>query len=165
MNFHEFVCYRTLIFRRRTTSGSAASHEQLNVGDMIQILNKSTGGIAKFIYASEDDFDNLAFYVVGSLAVASNGSTWAAVRRCRANVAQIPNFLQPSLVTANIRDSFRLDSTGDFQVLKLNPRVRKVGFLHNCSSTIPCNDRCPTPLDGGSFYIFARNLGYPPRRS
>ena len=104
MNSHQFLFYSTVLFRRQSTSGCAASHEQLNVADMIQILNKSSGDTAKFIYASEDHFDNLAFYVVGSLAVASNGSIWAAVRKCCDNVTQIPNFLKPSLVSATIRD-------------------------------------------------------------
>ena len=165
MSSQQFLFYSTVLFRRQWTSGSAASHEQLTVGNMIQVLQNSSGDTAKFICAGDHQGNSLAFYVVGALSVASNGSVWAAVRKCCDNVAQIPNFVKPSLISATVRGNFGLHSTGAFQILKVDHLVRKIGFLHNCSSTEPCSDRCPTPLEGGSFYVFGRNMGYPPRRS
>jgi len=165
---NELRCYNTILFRRCSSLGSSDLHEQLNVGDIVQFLHNPRANTDKFIFACDDYNVDLAFYVIGALSVSLSGSVWAAVRKCDIhshNSVQIPDFMKPCLITATVGHHFKFESTEPFQVLRVDHRVQKVGFLHSCSSTMSCTDRCSTSLGGSPFFLFARNIGYPTRRS
>lgn len=155
-------------------SSTPGAHEQLLLGDVVQVLIDGERVTEKFLTRSECTEAELHFFVVGALLTSSSSTIWACVKPC---IRQTGNNQLPDLTADPIiqvyTSTFYTETTDAHQMLRLDGSVKKVGVIHDCGSANACVfsadnkavHHSKTTLDTGTFFLLSRSMGFPPRRS
>jgi len=156
-------------------SKSYGGHEQLQVGDLIQVLVHESRLNQRFVELSHDGQGAPTFFLIGAILSAPSGKIWTLVKQCPSAVMaeQIPNYNKALVLPSTWEQFYKQDARRMCSFISLDYRVRKVGYIHDCSVDGQCTfgtssntiSHSTTTLRGGSFFILPRNSAYPPRRS
>ena len=161
-------------FQRCYGSGALGSHERLNVGDAVQILLHINASNAIFLHTKLCSSGLPTFFVIGGLFTDSVRISWSVVNKCAlcdGEAKQLPT--KQSFIRVQTTSFYMSTTASTLQFLRLTPNVRKVGFLHDCfvdggcifNTTSRSLKHSTTTLEGGTFLLMTRYMGYPPRRS
>lgn len=176
MNAANFSVHSKVSLVRGYGSSSPGHHEQLLIGDIVQVLSTSKGAQAKIIDTAQQVGRFPCFFVIGSLVKSPCGSVWASVSQCKQespnNKSQIPDYKANAFFKVSTSPFYE---TEVIQLLQLTGSIRKVGVVHDCKNSGCCTrghslqnnsfHHSETALTGGSFFLLTRSLGFPPRRS
>lgn len=162
------------LFDRGIGSSNYNAHERIGAGDTVQVLLNSSQKDDILLQSCSDGTGDVTFFVVGSVLLTSSNQLFLAVHKCTTNVAfvpQVPDYTHDLLLHSTTMDFFSLRNIQNVSYLRLDKYVRKVEVLHNCNARCKFNfenrtvSHSKSTLEGGSFLILSRSLGYPPRRS
>lgn len=157
-------------------SNSIGSHERLNVGDIVQMLLPSDFSTHTFLRDLQTSSGSPTFLAVSAFISETDGTSWLALKHCRKLSQVMDNQLPDFCVDPTLRVSIpplHTPDISDTHFFRLNPFVKKVGVMHNCSSSTGCTfsittkavTHSTTTVAGGEFFLLTRSMGYPPRRS
>ena len=169
-----FRCHVNSFLSHGFGSKCYSAHERIEVGDLIQVLVSKSNVNKTFLEVSHNGQGAPEFFIIGGILSAPSGEIWLVVKRCDTDFSsdQIPDYNQPLVLPATWGPFFTNESRL-FSFIRLDYRVRKIDFIHNCSEKRKCNyclstrtvAHSTTTLLGGSFFLLTRYSGYPPRRS
>lgn len=129
--------------------------------------------------ASIDRSTDRYFEVITLIKCSQGTQSWALVKECTLVspkiISQLPDCNTDPTITVTTEPFYsrRSPEASRHHYLDLNGCVSKVGVLHNCSAQGTCKFEfetkrvvhSTTTLEGGSFLLLMRGMGYPPRRS
>ena len=170
------LCQKALL-QRNYGSSVKGSHEQVHIGDVVQILLRDRFKHRKFLPAFICTSGLPNFFVVGGFMRSKIGRSWAVLKEVElispSSLSQIPEFNHPLLIDVLTPKFYTPQTMSGLYYLEMQSSVRKVGVAHNCSADGGCDFSFSTrhvvhstnTLNGGRFFLLTRSMGYPPRRS
>lgn len=170
----EFQLLSSAYLHRGFGSSSYSSHERIDRGDVVQVLCHATQQSSRFVEPSVNGNGLVMHFLVGGLVKTSVGSIWLIVKKCRTcqhNNMQLPDLKRALIMRCILPPFYTTTQIHDECYLQLDSRVRKVGYIHDCdtscsfSASTSTVSHSTTTLQGGTFFLLTRILGYPPHRS
>lgn len=168
--------YTSAALHRGYGSKTLGSHERLKIGDVVQVLLPADFKQHRFLHELQSSSGSPNYFAVCAFFKEEDGTQWVNVKHCKtsssAMTEQIPNFNADPLLQVSIPP---LHSAGisESHFFQLNTSIKKVGVLHDCTTSKGCKFSArtksvihsTTTVLGGHFFLLIRSMGYPPRRS
>ena len=170
------LCHKALL-QRGFGSSARSIHEQLKIGDIVQVLLADGFQRKKFLSNSISGSGSPTFFVVGVFIRSKSESKWAVVKHCKllypTVLGQLPHTLNHHRIEVLTPDFYKPATVDQCQYIELSNDIRKVGVVHKCGATGACTfnsdtrrvTHSRTTLEGSRFFILTRSMAYPPRRS
>lgn len=157
-------------------SKSIGSHERLELGDIVQKLLPRDFSNYKFLHDRTCPSGFPTFFAISAIIGDDTRCPWVQLKYCTPLSMilhnQVPDLTLDPIMRVSVPPLHQFDNNNAY-FARLTSAVKKVGVLHDCSSSDGCvfsvstksvqHSTCTS--NGGTFFIFVRSMGYPPRKS